>query len=185
MYPDTILLLRHARRSLTTRPLGALALLLMLAGCGLSSGATGGANPANPANPGGGGGAGARACSGGYGSVSDLGHVALVLSPSSPQATVTPGGGGPAPREGSAHVGDIIQVQLPVTQHWGNPRISGGVSLLAPAGVQDNARNVCFWNFKATAKGDATIDFVGGALCAPNRPCPLYAIPESYLVHVA
>ena len=182
MHPDTTLLLRRAWRSLTICPVGALALLLMLAGCGLSSGATGGANPANP---GGGGGAGVRPCSGGYGSVSDVGHVALVLSPSSPQATVTPGGGGPAPKEGSAHLGDIIQVQLPVTQRWSNPRISGGVSLLAPAGVHDNARNVCFWNFKATSKGDATIAFVGGALCAPNRPCPLYAIPESYLVHVA
>jgi hypothetical protein len=144
----------------------------MLAGCGLSSPATGGGTSVRP-------------CSGPDGTVSAIGHVALVLSPSSPQATVTPGGVGFAPKEGSAHVGDLIQVQLPVTQRWGDPKISGGVSLLAPAGVQDTARNVCFWNFKATSKGDATIEFVGGALCAPNQPCPLYAILESYLVHIS
>jgi hypothetical protein len=116
--------------------------------------------------------------------VSDVGHVALVLSPSSPQATVTPGGLGFA-KVGSAHVGDLIQVQLPVTQRWGNPRINGGLSLLAPSGVQDSTHNVCFWNFTATAKGDATIEFVGGALCEPNRPCPLYARVESYVVHIS
>lgn len=59
-----------------------------------------------------------RPCDGPDGSVSDIGTVNLVLSKFSSVASNTPGAVGIPPLAGSAHVGDIVQIQLPTTNRW-------------------------------------------------------------------
>ncbi len=174
---------RHAWRAAAV--LASLALVFGMTGCGVTMGA-GGASTSTPGatvTPTGG--ALERACDGPDGSVSDAGTVNLVLSTLSPLATGTPGADGFEPYAGSAHVGDIVQVQLPTTNRWGLSTASGGLTLLNPSAMLDASHGVCFWNFKAMATGDTTLNFVGGALCSPSQACPLYARLVSFLVHVA
>jgi hypothetical protein len=126
-----------------------------------------------------------RPCDGPDGHVGDSGSVQLVLTPSSAAATASASPGAASqPQVGSARVGDVVQVRLPATERWHQPTVAGGLTLLAPSAVLDVGLDVCFWNFKATASGDATLEFVGGALCAANEPCPLYAILQRFLVHI-
>ncbi len=148
----------------------ALTLGVLVAGCGATSGGSSGTL--------------ARPCSGPDGSVSDVGKVDLVLTTTSPRATGTPGAGGFSPIEGNAHVGDVIQIQLPTTNQWNLSMVTGTLRLLSPAAVLDKHASACFWNFTATTTGDTRLDFVGGALCEIGQACPAYARLESFLVHV-
>ena len=56
---------------------------------------------------------------------------------------------------------------------------------MSPSAVLDLSQSVCFWNFKATTAGDATINFTGGALCEVGKACPQYALLASFLIHVS
>src|SRR5215470_11755261 len=76
-------------------------------------------------------------CPGPFGSASGVGSLTLVLSPASPQATPAPNQVDPPPREGSAHVGDLLQVRLPITEQWELTQAGQGVELMRPAGIED------------------------------------------------
>ncbi len=81
-------------------------------------------------------------------------------------------------------MGDLIQIRLPASVHWGLQRATG-VSPLDPQGGEDDTLGVCFWNFRAAAAGDATISFTGTAICNTAGPCPLWAREETFIVHIA
>jgi hypothetical protein len=154
-----------------------LATAALLVGCG-QAGATAGVprvgapttpTTTEPPIPGG---TSIRPCPGPTGSASAIGTPALVFS-------------GGADASGAAHVGDLIQVRLPVTQHWQLQKASASATIVGQGGVQDGTLNACVWSFRATAPGQITLSFVGTALCdQPGVPCPQYARLASYTVTV-
>ena len=159
--------------------LAAVAAVALLAGCGQSSAAVGApgagaptatSTSSTPPIPGG---TSIRPCPGPTGSASAAGTPALVFS------------GGATDASGVAHVGDLIQVRLPVTQHWQLQKASASAIIVGQGGVQDGALNACVWSFRATAAGQITLAFVGTALCdQPGVPCPQYARLATYTVTV-
>lgn len=149
----------------------ALAALLALAGCASATSAVGGTHTATstPGKPG----VGkltVRGCPGPWGTANDAGTPALVLTNQQ--------------KSGDAHVGDLIQVQVPATQHWTQIDASPNLALQQPAGVQDSAKNVCMWTYRAISAGDATVNLTGGALCEPAQPCPAYAVVADFSITI-
>ena len=139
---------------------------LVLAGCGVSTGASPAVGsthtPSSSVN--------AMPCNGPTGSVNAAGMPALVLTP-----TAT---------NGQAHVGDLIQVRVPVTNHWDFNAGLSGLAPLQPAAVRDLTANVCFWNFRGQSAQDVKLSFSEGALCAAGTPCPLYLRQVTFTVHI-
>lgn len=152
-----------------------LAALGALAGCGVTSTTI---NPGGPrlgsatptATSGGFKGTAVRPCPGPVGSVTDAGQPSLVITQSMTTAT--------------AHVGDLVQIQLPTTQHWTYQSDQSLLTLLQPAGVQDTQKNVCAWTFRAPSAGTTTLDFSGTAIC-DNLPCPQYVRVVDFTITVA
>ena len=147
----------------------ALTLTLAFAGCG--------AGAAGPAGTGGAatstatagaahhpGGTAVRPCPGPYGSASDVHPAPAVLL-----TTSTPN------RSAAAHNGDVIQVRLPSTMRWqymSDRSVTGRtVAVLQPAGIEDNALNLCVWNFTAQGTGSASLVFDGSPECDVKVPC--------------
>ena len=145
--------------------------LLALAGCGSATSAVGGAHTATgtPGKPG----VGkltVRGCPGPWGTANDAGSPAVVLTNQQ--------------KSGNARVGDLIQVQVPATQHWTQIDASPNLALQQPAGVQVSATNVCVWTYRAISAGDASVQLTGGALCEPTRPCPAYAVLADFAITI-
>jgi hypothetical protein len=102
------------------------------------------------------------------------GTPALVLTPQTPNQT------------GTAHAGDLVQVRLPSAVLWNLQSASTNIAMLQPAGFQDPQLNVCAWNFRAQSAGDAVLSFTGLPLCdQPGKPCPQFALAETFTVHVS
>jgi hypothetical protein len=65
-----------------------------------------------------------------------------------------------------AHVGDIIEIQLPFGQKWTGPTASVGIlQLQTPAGYASAATKMCIWRFRAQGAGMALLPFSASALC--------------------
>ncbi|HEX6797798.1 MAG TPA: hypothetical protein VF116_08805 [Ktedonobacterales bacterium] len=156
--------------------LALLALLVALAGCGITTTTTNGAAGSAPnttatatasaiasshINP----------CPGPVGSVGDAGTPVLVLTPQS------------ANHSGSAHAGALVQVRLPDASHW-DYLSTASLAPLSPAGVHDTTLGVCVWNFRPQSAGAATLSFARSAICQPRVPCPLYVQRVSFTLDV-
>lgn len=156
--------------------LALLALLVALAGCGITTtNSAAGSAPNTTAtatasaiassqshiNP----------CPGPAGSVGDAGPPALVLTPQS------------ANHSGSAHAGALVQVRLPDASHW-DYLSTASLAPLAPAGVHDTTLGVCVWNFRPQSAGKVTLSFARSAICQPRVPCPLYVQRVSFTLDV-
>lgn len=129
--------------------------LLALAACGVtSSAAPGGAQSTSRGQPFNAG-AAVRPCSGPYASATEA-APALVLT------LQTPG------QSGSARIGQVMQVQLPITRHWTLISVPNGLQLVGEAAQQDAQRGVCFWNFKMATAGTYVIGFTGVTPCDPS-----------------
>lgn len=149
-----------------------LAALTALAGCGASTGTANGAPGSATSTPGkpGVGKLTVRGCPGPLGNADDAGTPALVLTNQA--------------KSGEAHVGDLIQVQVPATQRWNEVKASSNLALQQPAGVQDGTKNVCVWTYRALSAGSATVNLTGGALCEPNQACPAYAVLADFSISI-
>ena len=131
--------------------------LVALAACG-SAAASSSASPTSTQRSGPPGtGMVVRPCVGPYASVGRDGTPASVLSDATTRAAV--------------HVGDLVQVRLPLPTRWTFDGNSGGLLLVQPAPAQDNQLNVCFWNFRAQGPGGTTLHFTGDQLCDPYTRC--------------
>lgn len=157
--------------------LSAVILVLILAGCGASSSTVTyglGAGTITTPTAGHPGRTSIRPCTGPWASVNVAGTPALVLTPQTPDQT------------GTAHAGDLVQVRLPIAVHWNLQSASANMAVLQPAGFQDPQLNVCAWSFRARSAGDATLSFTGLPLCdQPSKPCPQFALAETFTVHVS
>jgi|SRR5579884_831849 len=177
-----------ARRAMF--PFGCLllaALMLGVAGCGVTATGTGGSAPAAPTgsvNPGGPiKGTAVRPCPGPWASVHDVaGNVVVVTEATPPSVGEMPA---QSTAVASAHVGDIIQVRVGITSRWTLRDASANLQKLDPQGGQDQQLNVCFWNFKATAAGDATISYTVAPNCDKGVPCPMWIRDVTFTVHVS
>ena len=85
----------------------------------------------------------------------------------------------------TAHVGDVIEVDLPFGQSWTGPTASQGVlQLQTPAGFALTTSKMCVWRFTAQSTGTTVLKFYGKAICKPGELCPQYimALPYTILV---
>jgi hypothetical protein len=69
---------------------------------------------------------------------------------------------------GTAQVGDVVQVRLPVTNHWTLASVPNGLRLTGLPAQQDAQLNVCFWTFKVSATGTYQLSFTGVTPCDPS-----------------
>lgn len=134
----------------------ACAVLFGLAACGVSSAgaAPGGTRSTNPGPPISAGMA-VRPCSGPFAS-------AAAAAPAVVLTLQTPG------QAGSTQVGQVAQVQLPITYQWTLISVPNGLQLVGAAAQQDAQHGVCFWNFKVATGGKYVIAFNGVTPCDPS-----------------
>jgi hypothetical protein len=87
----------------------------------------------------------------------------IVLKQSDSNSTIT------------AHVGDVVEIDLPFGQTWTGPTASQGeLQLQGPAGYAVTASKMCVWRFTAQSTGTTQVEFYGKAMCQKGQMCPLY-----------
>lgn len=85
----------------------------------------------------------------------------------------------------TAHVGEVVEVQLPFGHRWTGPNISGdGLQLLSPSGFASTADKMCVWRFNALSKGLTQLAFSAQAICKKGQVCPLYVFAVTFRVEV-
>src|SRR5579859_3948604 len=95
----------------------------------------------------------------------------IVLKPSNSNATVT------------AHVGDVVEVDLPFGQAWTGPTTSQGeLQLQGTAGSAVTASKMCIWRFTAQSTGTTQVEFYGRAICQKGQMCPAYITRIPYTI---
>src|SRR5437588_10906360 len=142
----------------------ALATLLtfMLAACGTHTGAGTGSTP--PSAP---------TTVPGYGTSNGCPSDAVVsTAPAAPNVTVKSSNNNATV---NAHVGDVIEVDLPFGVVWTGPMTSQGVlQLQTPAGYAWKASKMCVWRFVAQGVGTSQVTFFGRAMCKKGQLCSQY-----------
>jgi hypothetical protein len=136
-------------------------LTFMLAACGKNMGTgTGSAPPAPTIIP-------------GYGTSNGCPSDFVVnTAPAAPNVTVKPNNSNATV---NAHVGDVIEVDLPFGIVWTGPTTSQGVlQLQTPAGYAWKASKMCVWRFVAQGTGTSQVTFYGRAMCKKGQLCPQY-----------
>ena len=82
-----------------------------------------------------------------------------------------------------AHLGDTIEVDLPIGIAWAGPmNATGGLQMQTPAGYA--WKTECIWRFVARSTGTVKLAFDGSALCKKAVPCLLSEIYEEFMVVV-
>ena len=85
----------------------------------------------------------------------------------------------------SAHLGDLIEVQLPFVQQWSGPTSSQGVlELQSPYGYAVPTLKMCTWQFVAKGAGTANLEFTGRAICLKGQLCPQYIMDVAFVIEV-
>jgi len=85
----------------------------------------------------------------------------------------------------NAHVGNVIEIDLPFGQAWGAPTTSPGVlQLQTPAGYAWSASKVCVWRYTAQSAGTAHVDFPARALCKKGGFCAQYIMEIPFTISV-
>ncbi len=85
----------------------------------------------------------------------------------------------------TAHVGDVVEIQLPFGHKWSGPTTSQGqLELQTPSGYASKANNVCIWRFVAKGAGMTSLNFTGQALCKPGELCPQYIMDVPFTITV-
>jgi hypothetical protein len=85
----------------------------------------------------------------------------------------------------TAHVGNVIEIQLPFGLRWTGPTTSGSaLQLQTPAGYASTATGMCIWRFSASSAGTTHLTFFARAICQKDQFCPQYilAIPFTIVV---
>lgn len=85
----------------------------------------------------------------------------------------------------TAHVADIIEVDLPFGQMWSGPTSSQSIlTQQQPAGFAWSAAKVCVWRFTAQNTGTAQLAFSGRPICKKGEACPQYIMQVPFTVVV-
>ncbi len=83
----------------------------------------------------------------------------------------------------SVPLGSVVEIRLDGKHKWslGGVAPSGALTTVGAQGTL--MQGECVWDFTVAQPGDATVSFVGTALCAPNMPCPQYAMLIKFIIH--
>jgi hypothetical protein len=142
-------------------------------------------------------------CAGAQSSGSSAGGTSATTQSSPPPGTRSGAAAlvlAPGHTSGSLRVGQLVQVQLPATEHWdlmsapaSSPTSASLVpldpsppvlQLLTPGGWYNAPAKLCIWSFRAQAAKEQTLVFVATALCAPGQTCVRSSHPEAFTVQV-
>jgi hypothetical protein len=165
----------HAGQSYLILSVALVALLAFgLAACGSSGGAGPGSGSTPTPTPTAGQGYGTA-----HGCLSDA-----VVTPDPPTANVT-ATLSQANRALTAHVGDVIEIQLPFGLRWSGPVLSGGsLQLQTPAGYASPSKGMCIWRLNAPQAGTTTLTFSARALCVAGQLCPQFVLAVPFTMAV-
>jgi hypothetical protein len=95
----------------------------------------------------------------------------IVLKPADSNSTVT------------AHVGDVVEIDLPFGQAWTGPTTSQGeLQLQGTAGSAVTTSKMCVWRFTAQSTGTTQVEFYGRAICQKGQMCPAYITRIPYTI---
>ena len=135
----------------------------LLTACGTNTGTGTGSTGNTPSTP-------APTVVQGYGTANGCPSNAVVsTAPSKPDIIVKPTD---SKSTINAHVGNVIEFNLPFGLMWGGPNTSLGVlALQTPAGYAWQANKVCVWRFTAQGTGTTQVDFSARALCKKGEFC--------------
>jgi hypothetical protein len=85
----------------------------------------------------------------------------------------------------TAHLGDVLEIQLPFGLRWTGPTISGGgMHVHTPAGYASTALGMCIWRFNAAGAGTTHLTFFAMAMCQKNQYCPQYVLALPFTIVV-
>ena len=162
---------------------------LALAGCGATTTGVGGGptngnsgapNPGGPRIPGTGTTGGAingttvRPCMGNSSAAPEKTPTIVLTVKNSHQTT-------------QAHVGDVIEIELPVKMSWNSPIVqeNGMLTPLQPQGGVDEQSQTCRWVYEAHAKGSLTLTYTGVFRCESGVACPAIAEDEEFTIQIS
>lgn len=84
-----------------------------------------------------------------------------------------------------AHVGDVIEIQLPAKMTWNAPFVQNGtLTPLQPQGGMDEQSQTCRWVYQAHAKGALTLTYTGVFRCESGVACPAIAEDEEFTIQI-
>jgi len=84
-----------------------------------------------------------------------------------------------------AHVGDVIEIQLPFGLRWTGPTISGGeLHMQPPAGYASTATGMCIWRYNASRAGTTHLTFFAWPMCRTGQYCPQYVLALPFTIVV-
>ncbi|HLZ64093.1 MAG TPA: hypothetical protein VKR06_44760 [Ktedonosporobacter sp.] len=85
----------------------------------------------------------------------------------------------------TAHVGDLIEIQLPFGEKWSGPLNSqGNLALISPFGYARAANHACIWRFSAKGTGTTQLSFYAQMLCKPGYMCAQYVLITTFTINV-
>lgn len=85
----------------------------------------------------------------------------------------------------TAHVGDVLEIQLPFGLRWTGPTVSGGgLHVQTPAGYASTTLGMCIWRFNAASVGTTHLTFFARALCQDGQYCPQYVLAFPFTIVV-
>jgi hypothetical protein len=85
----------------------------------------------------------------------------------------------------NAHVGNVIEFDLPFGLAWAGPSTSLGVlELQTPAGYAWPANKVCVWRFTAQSTGTTQVNFSARPMCKKGLFCPQYMLDAPFTISV-
>lgn len=84
-----------------------------------------------------------------------------------------------------AHVGDVIEIQLPFGLRWTGPTTSGGgLQSQTPAGYASTDSGMCIWRFSASSAGTTHLTFSARAICLKDQYCPQFILALLFTIVV-
>ena len=85
----------------------------------------------------------------------------------------------------TAHVADIVEIDLPFGHMWNGPTSSQGtLTLQQPAGFAWSTNEVCVWRFTAQNTGTTQLTFSGRPICTKGQACPQYIMQVPFTIEV-
>ena len=85
----------------------------------------------------------------------------------------------------TAHVGDVLEIQLPFGLRWTGPTLSGGgLHVQTPAGYASTALGMCIWRLGAIGAGTTHLTFFARAICQKGQFCPHYVLAFPFTIVV-
>ncbi|HTI14061.1 MAG TPA: hypothetical protein VL461_05735 [Dictyobacter sp.] len=108
----------------------------------------------------------------GYGTSQGCPSDVVVPAPPKPDETVTLKN---YTKAVTAHPGDVIAVQFPFGQKWGEPKnVQSMLQMQNPSGFALKSNKTCNWDFVARSAGTTELSFSAQPICKAGEICPMH-----------